>query len=138
MGHGDGYPTDKLRDLKCQKCGPKAGDCNDLVLAARCHTGAGVDVSAHGECLAILCHECSLLVVELKAPATLDVSGVPLHEHSPSCQCGGPIHVVEPPCHPDSAVDVLYQKSTHSLSIRCKDCHTVRGSIPLGSSPAIN
>ncbi len=129
MHHG--LPTETLRDLKCVKCGPDAKDCDDLVLGAKCHTQAGVDVSAHANLVGIRCHQCHKRVMDLEALRAIDVSGVPLHEHHPTCACGEPIHIVEPRCHPDGPVEVLYRKGSHSLDIRCKTCRTISGSIQL-------
>lgn len=123
-------PTEQLRSMKCAMCKDDS-DCNDIVLAARCHPQAGVSASSHGSVLAILCHECDQLVVELTAPTTLDMSHAPLYEKNLTCDCGGEIFVVDPHCHPGGPVDLLYQKSSHALVVRCKVCESVAGTIPL-------
>lgn len=124
-------PTDELRKMRCAMCAADA-DCNDIVLAARCHPKAGVEVANHGNLLGLRCHDCGELVAELEAPQDLDVSRTHVLEDGPVCDgCPKPINIIQPECHPKDAVDVLYMKRSHSLILRCKTCEKIVGTIPL-------
>jgi hypothetical protein len=123
-------PTEKLRDMKCPKCGDNAKDCDDLVLAARCHPHGGVEVASHGNAIGIKCFVCGRMVVELAAPESLDISKVPIAENCPTCDCGWKINVAQSRCHPDTPMEVLYRKGRHTLDIRCS-CKEIIGTIPL-------
>jgi hypothetical protein len=131
MSH-EGLSTERLKTMKCAKCKGDS-DCNDIVLAARCHPKAGVDASSYETLLAVRCHECHRIVVELMAPQKLDMSKVPLHEHKMTCDCGGEICIIELTCHPHGPIDLLYQKSSHALAVRCTTCEAVAGTIPLSA-----
>lgn len=133
--------TEALRHAHCALCGedPKSSCDDNVVLAARCHPGAGVGLAViDGNLIALRCYHCGELVAVLTAPQKVSTAGLPLHQCDnvlcPANECAVSVEdlkVIEQKCHSHSSLLVEYVRGKQALSLKCHVCRDVLGSIVL-------